>query len=99
MGNCGHAGPAIVVGESQIGGTPNGAPINNGQESANMIELGRRGVFWFTDTLDKTQLIDLVQRCEQLRYSALWYPEVLSYECFSLGSFLLAVVLVGILAG
>ena len=55
-----------------------------------MIELGRRGVFWFTDTLDKTQLIDLVQRCEQLRYSALWYPEVLSYECFSLGSFLLA---------
>ncbi len=55
-----------------------------------MIELGRRGVFWFTDTLDKAQLIDLVQRCEQLRYSALWYPEVLSYECFSLGSFLLA---------
>ena len=52
-----------------------------------MIELGRRGVFWFTDTLDKTQLIDLVQRCEQLRYSALWYPEALSYECFLAGQF------------
>jgi probable F420-dependent oxidoreductase len=54
------------------------------------MELGRKGVFWFTDTLDQTQLIELVNRCEQLGYSALWYPEVLSYECFSLGSFLLA---------
>ena len=55
-----------------------------------MMDLGRRGVFWFTDSLDKAQLIDLAQRCEQLGYSALWYPEALRYECFSLGSFLLA---------
>lgn len=54
------------------------------------MELGRKGVFWFADTLDRMQLVELVQRCERLRYSALWYPEVLSYECFSLGSFLLA---------
>ena len=54
------------------------------------MELGRRGVFWFTDTLDQTQLIELVQRCEQLGYSALWYPEALRYESFGLGSFLLA---------
>lgn len=54
------------------------------------MELGRKGVFWFTDTLDQAQLIELVQRSEQLGYSALWYPEALSYECFSLGSFLLA---------
>jgi probable F420-dependent oxidoreductase len=54
------------------------------------MEIGRKGVFWFTDTLDQTQLIELAQRSEQLGYSALWYPEALSYECFSLGSFLLA---------
>src|SRR5437016_13603310 len=54
------------------------------------MELGRKGVFWFTDTLDRPQLIELVERCEQLGYSALWYPEALRYESFSLGSFLLA---------
>jgi alkanesulfonate monooxygenase SsuD/methylene tetrahydromethanopterin reductase-like flavin-dependent oxidoreductase (luciferase family) len=76
----------MVVGGLQLGGT-----LNRPQtREATMMELGGRGVFWFTDTLDKTQLIDLVQRCEPLRYSALWYPETLSYECFSLGSFLLA---------
>ncbi len=54
------------------------------------MELGRMGVFWFTDTLDRTQLIELVQHCEQLGYCALWYPEALRYESFGLGSFLLA---------
>jgi probable F420-dependent oxidoreductase len=54
------------------------------------MELGRKGIFWFTDTLDRAQLIELAQRAEQLGYSALWYPEALRYECFSLGSFLLA---------
>jgi len=54
------------------------------------MELGRKGVFWFTDTLDRAQLIELVERTEQLGYSALWYPEALRYESFSLGSFLLA---------
>ena len=73
-----------------MGGTPNGAPINGEQERGQHDRAWKAGVFSFTDTLDKTQLIDLVQRCEQLRYSALWYPEVFSYECFSLGSFLLA---------
>jgi len=54
------------------------------------MDLGRRGVFWFTDALDRMQLLELVQRCEQLRYSVLWYPEALSYESFALGSFMLA---------
>ena len=54
------------------------------------MELGKRGVFWFTDTLSPVQLIELAQRTEELGYAALWYPEVLSYECFSLGSFLLS---------
>jgi probable F420-dependent oxidoreductase len=54
------------------------------------MELGSRGVFWFTDTLDPEQLIELARRCEQLGYSALWYPEVLGYESFALASYLLA---------
>ena len=54
------------------------------------MDLGRKGVFWFADTLDRAQLVELVERCEQLGYSALWYPEALRYESFSLGSFLLA---------
>jgi probable F420-dependent oxidoreductase len=54
------------------------------------MELGRQGVFWFTDALKPTQLIELAQRSEQLGYGTLWYPEVVGYECFGLGSFLLA---------
>ena len=34
------------------------------------MELGRIGVFWFTDMLDGRQLIHLVEQCERLRYSA-----------------------------
>ena len=47
-------------------------------------------MFWFTDALTSTQLIELAQRTEQLGYVALWYPEALSYESFGLGSFLLS---------
>jgi alkanesulfonate monooxygenase SsuD/methylene tetrahydromethanopterin reductase-like flavin-dependent oxidoreductase (luciferase family) len=54
------------------------------------MELGQKGVFWFTDGLNPTQLIELAQRTEQLGYAALWYPEALGYESFGLGSFLLA---------
>lgn len=54
------------------------------------MELGRKGVFWFTDTLAPAQLIELVRWTEQLGYSTLWYPEALSYESFGLGGFLLA---------
>src|SRR3954467_2343248 len=61
-----------------------------GIEWEEVMELGKKGVFWFTDTLSPAQLIELAQRTEELGYAALWYPEVLSYECFSLGSFLLS---------
>jgi probable F420-dependent oxidoreductase len=54
------------------------------------MDLGRKGVFWFTDALTAPQLVELAQRTEQLGYAALWYPEVLSYESFGLGGFLLA---------
>jgi len=53
------------------------------------MELGKLGVFCFTDALTPAQLTELAQQTEQLGYAALWYPEVLSYESFSLGSFLL----------
>lgn len=54
------------------------------------MELGKLGVFCFTDPLTPTQLTDLARRTERLGYAALWYPEVFSYESFALGSFLLA---------
>ena len=54
------------------------------------MDLGRKGVFWFTDALTSTQLVELAQGTEELGYAALWYPEALSYESFSLGSFLLS---------
>ena len=53
------------------------------------MELGKLGVWCFTDPLTPAQLTELAQQTERLGYSALWYPEALSYESFSLGSFLL----------
>jgi alkanesulfonate monooxygenase SsuD/methylene tetrahydromethanopterin reductase-like flavin-dependent oxidoreductase (luciferase family) len=53
------------------------------------MNLGRLGVFCFTDALTPAQLTELVQQTERLGYAALWYPEVLSYESLALGSFLL----------
>ena len=44
------------------------------------MDLGQRGVIWFTDTLSPAQLVELAQRSEELGYAALWYPEVLGYE-------------------
>jgi probable F420-dependent oxidoreductase len=53
------------------------------------MDLGQWGVFSFTDMLTPVQLTELAQRTEHLGYAALWYPEVLGYESFALGSFLL----------
>ena len=53
------------------------------------MNLGQLGVFCFTDALTPAQLTELAQRTEHLGYAALWYPEVLGYESFALGSFLL----------
>ena len=53
------------------------------------MDLGKLGVFCFTDALTPAQLIELAQRTEQLGYAALWYPEALGYESFALASFLL----------
>lgn len=51
---------------------------------------GKKGVFWFTDTLNPAQLIELTRGTEQLGYGALWHPEVLGYGYFGLASLLLA---------
>jgi probable F420-dependent oxidoreductase len=53
------------------------------------MELGKLGVFCFTDALTPAQLTELAQQTERLGYAALWYPEVFGYESFALGSFLL----------
>src|SRR5215813_1559971 len=53
------------------------------------MQLGQKGVFWFTDTLSPAQLVELARRSEDLGYSALWYPEALGYECLALASYML----------
>jgi probable F420-dependent oxidoreductase len=53
------------------------------------MELGKLGVFCFTDALTPAQLTELAQQTERLGYAALWYPEVFGYESFALGCFLL----------
>ena len=53
------------------------------------MELGKLGVWCFTDTLTPAQLTELAQHTERLGYAALWYVEALGYESLSLGSFLL----------
>lgn len=53
------------------------------------MDLGRLGVWCFTDGMNPAQLTDLAQQTERLGYGTLWYVEAFSYEAFSLGSFLL----------
>ena len=44
------------------------------------MDLGQKGVFWFTDALTSAQLVELAQRTEEFGYAALWYPEALGYK-------------------
>lgn len=53
------------------------------------MEIGRFGVWFSTNALDKAQLVELAQGIERLNYDVLWYPESLAYESLSLGGFLL----------
>lgn len=53
------------------------------------MNLGRYGVFTFSDALAPAQLAELAERVEALGYSTLWYPEALKYEPFAIGSWLL----------
>ena len=53
------------------------------------MDLGKLGVWCFTDKLSPQELTELAQHTERLGYSALWYVEAVSYESIALGSFLL----------
>lgn len=53
------------------------------------MNIGEHGVWFSTNGLTKAQLAELAQGVERLNYNVLWYPESLSYESLSLGSFLL----------
>lgn len=54
------------------------------------MELGKLGVFAFTDILSPDQLAEMARRVEDLGYSAVWYPEAFAYEPFAIGGFLLS---------
>jgi probable F420-dependent oxidoreductase len=54
------------------------------------MELGKYGVFTFTDVLSPDQLAECARRVEQLGYSTLWYPEAFNYETMALGGYLLS---------
>ncbi len=55
-----------------------------------MKQLGRLGVWYPIDRLDGGGLKRFVSKVEDLGFSALWYPEALGYELFSIASFMLA---------
>ena len=48
------------------------------------------GVWHNLNGLPREQLDDLAHRVEALGYTALWYPEAIGYEAFSLGAHLLS---------
>src|SRR5215475_7041825 len=54
------------------------------------MALGRLGVWYSTDKLNGSQLVDLVGTIEKNGYSALWYPESRGYESMSLAGYLLS---------
>jgi probable F420-dependent oxidoreductase len=54
------------------------------------MNLGKYGVFTFTDMLGASELSELAKRVEDLGYSTLWYPEAFNYEAFGLGNYLLS---------
>lgn len=54
------------------------------------MELGKYGVFTFTDVMGPDDLAKLASGVEKLGYSTLWYPEAFNYETFALGGYLLS---------
>jgi probable F420-dependent oxidoreductase len=54
------------------------------------MQLGRIGVWFFTDALGAREAATFAQRVEALGYSALWIPEAVGREPFAHASWLLA---------
>lgn len=48
------------------------------------------GVFLYPDNFPATDLAAFAQRFEALGYAAIWYPEAMFYESFTVGGFLLS---------
>jgi probable F420-dependent oxidoreductase len=55
-----------------------------------MMQLGRLGVWYFTDSLTAVEAAAFAQKVETLGYSALWIPEAVGREPFAHASWLLA---------
>ena len=53
------------------------------------MQIGRHGVWFSTNGLDREGLTALAQGVEALGYDVLWYPESRAWECLALGGFLL----------
>src|SRR5512144_25794 len=54
------------------------------------MELGRIGVWFFTESLTAVQAAEMAQRIESLGYSALWIPEAIGRHPFAHAAWLLA---------
>ncbi|MEZ4217453.1 MAG: TIGR03620 family F420-dependent LLM class oxidoreductase [Myxococcota bacterium] len=53
------------------------------------MEIGRLGVWTFTDLLDRADATRFVRRIEELGYGALWIPEAVGFDPFVRAAFLL----------
>ncbi|MBI3929025.1 MAG: TIGR03620 family F420-dependent LLM class oxidoreductase [Armatimonadetes bacterium] len=54
------------------------------------MEIGKLGVFYFTDGFTAAQAAGFARKVERLGYGALWYPEALGRETMAHASWLLA---------
>jgi probable F420-dependent oxidoreductase len=55
-----------------------------------ILEIGRLGVWSFTDAMGNDEAIAFVRRIEELGYGALWIPEAVGFDPFVRAGFLLA---------
>ncbi len=54
------------------------------------MNIGKTGVFVFTDALSAPELAHCARRVEELGYGTLWYPEAFGFESFTVAGYLLA---------
>lgn len=53
------------------------------------MELGKLGVFWFTEGIPAQELRTFVRRFEQMNYSTVWFPEAAGREPFATAALIL----------
>ena len=54
------------------------------------MNLGKLGVWYFTETMPANKAAETAQRIEALGYSALWIPETIGRNPFAHAAWLLA---------